>query len=617
MKIFNKSITTIATGVLLILISYSCVNILNPEAEDALSHNQVYRNLDDAHTTLRGIYGKLMDCAPQYVVLNELRADLMDVTANADQSLMEISWHGTISENNEWANPSIFFGLINACNDAAVNFKLMYSDNKINREDYNILYSEVVSIRTWAYLQVSLHFSDLQKGGVPYFTTPLDNVDAVQLSALENVPYLPLEVMVDTLLNTMINLPYLSKITNESLITTISRFNSSYMYIDKEYLLGELYLWNNNYYMAATCFKNIMERSTNEDINNPFDRYKIPFDASATLSASTSRYNSGYARRYENDRFSIRNNWPYMFSDIESGNYYNEWLWVLYYDQMNEPSPFINLFAKEGGSYLLKPSELAINNWDSQIQRNSFKGDFRGYFHKPEGYNWYDSDGNEYTVLDYVSAFGLPGSYDWDNGQPVIMKYIYDYSKYNQGFNILDKSGRWFLWRAAGIHLRYCEAANRDGQHKVAYALLNNGIRANFPGSDPEAASNDYTHRHQTELPFPYDFDARSTSSGDIPPGLRQPWFRNNGLRNRVSLANHTIVNDSIMEIEQQILDENALELAFEGQRWGDLVRLAIRNGDNSILADKVAEKINKAGLDGNAVRSKLSDRHNWFLPLQ
>jgi hypothetical protein len=84
-----------------------------------------------------------------------------------------------------------------------------------------------------------------------------------------------------------------------------------------------------------------------------------------------------------------------------------------------------------------------------------------------------------------------------------------------------------------------------------------------------------------------------------------------------VSLTSHVIESDSLTEIEQHILDESALELAFEGQRWGDLVRWSIRNGDNSILANKIAEKLNKAGMDGNTVRNKLNDRNNWFLPLE
>jgi len=615
MKILNHTLKTVAALAFVVLTGTSCTDMLNPEAGDVLTEGQVYRNLDDANTALRGVYGKLMDCATQYVVLNELRADLMDVTRNADLSLIEISQHLTASEDNPWANPRKFFALINTCNDAAVNFTSMYLNNKIDREQYNVRYSEVLAVRTWAYLQLSVHFSDEQKGGVPYFTKPFDNVASLDELNSSNVPYLNLETMIDTLLATMVRLPYKDRITDKELLTTISTYNSKYMYIDKEYLLGELYLWDGNYYQAACSFKNIMDRGTLEN-SGDFDRYKIPFDASATLSTATARYNSGYARYYENDRLSILNKWPFMFYDTETTNYDNEWLWVLYYDQLNEPNPFIDLFAKEGGNYQLKPSNLAIDNWNNQVQQNSFKGDFRGYYFK-QGLTLRNADGEEFSAYDYSTYFGLPGSYDLVGGDPVIMKYHYNYSEYNPNFSLLNKAGKWFLWRAAGIHLRYCEAANRDGQHKVAYALMNNGIGANYPGSDSTAASNDFTHRRQTELPFPYDFDARSTSGSQIPPNLRQPWFRNTGIRDRVSLRNTAVESDSLNTIEGQILDECGLELAFEGERWGDLVRLSLRNGDNSILANRVAEKLKRAGLDGEAARIKLLNRNNWFLPLK
>ena len=617
MKQFNKTRILLAGITLIFFAGTSCTNLLNPNDGDVLSPDEAYTNIDDANAAIRGIYGKMMDCATQYVVLNELRADLMDITDNADLSLREIAHHETVSNDNEWADPTKFFALINTCNNAASNFQAMFTDGKIDREQYYVRYSEAIAVRTWAYLQLAIHFEDKQKGGVPYFTKPIENINDLSENKLADIPYYKLEVMVDTLLNTMLNLPYKTKITDETFITTISTYNSEYMYIDKEYLIGELCLWNNNYQLAAIYFKNIMDRGTVEDINNPFDRYKIPFDATATLSDNTSRYNSGYARYYENDRYSVHNKWPTMFAEIETSNYRNEWLWVLYFDQLNEQNPFIKLFSKTGGNYQLKPSNLAIQNWNKQEQQNTFKGDFRGNYFKPEGTTWLNNDGEEYSKYEYSEWFGLPGSYDIVNGDPVIMKYIYDYSDYNQYFDLTNKSGRWFLWRAAGIHLRYCEAANRDGRHKVAYSILNNGIRSNYPGSDTLAASNDYTHRHQTELPFPYDFDARSTSSSDVPPGLRKPWFRNNGIRNRVKLKNLEVSGDSLTIIENQILEENALELAFEGERWGALVRLSLRNGNTSILADKVAEKLNRAGLNGEAVRTKLSDKNNWFLPLK
>ena len=70
--------------------------------------------------------------------------------------------------------------------------------------------------------------------------------------------------------------------------------------------------------------------------------------------------------------------------------------------------------------------------------------------------------------------------------------------------------------------------------------------------------------------------------------------------------------------IETAILNESALELAFEGQRWSDLVRIATRRNDPSILANAVFNKLSK---DGNpaaaATRTKLMDKKNWYLPFK
>jgi hypothetical protein len=593
MRIRNFFITAAMFGLSLGFFS-SCTDVLDSSADEVLLDNEVYRNKDDADAAIRGIYGQLMDVAAQYVVLNELRADLMDVTQNADLSLIEIAQHLAASKGNKWADPRQFFSLINNCNDVAANLTIMYEKNRISREQYYMRYSDVIAVRCWAYLQVSLHFAHPQKGGVPYITKPLADVASISQQELDKFPYLELPVMIDSLLNTMENLPYKVQYADEGLITSINGYQSRLMYIDKEYFLGELNLWKGNYLKAASYFKTIMERSfTGSD---QYDISKLAYDASATLDQSTSRYNSGYVRFYGNDRLSVKNMWPIMFYDTQTSNYYNEWIWVLYFDPLYEKNPFVDLFAKTGGSYLLKPSKLAIGKWDSQIQNNGFKGDFRGTFDM-----LYD---------------GLPGSYYNELGDPVILKQVYNH--YVAGGSTLStREGKWHLWRAGGLHLRYSEAANRDGKHRVAYAIMNNGITANYPGADTTAAANDFRLRNQTLLPFPYDFDSRSTSIAQLPPNLRQLWHRNTGVRNRVSLRRHTVEGDSLMVIENQVLEECALEMAFEGHRWGDLVRISLRRNDNSVLANAIAEKFNKAGLDGEAIRTKLMDRKNWFLPLE
>ena len=73
------------------------------------------------------------------------------------------------------------------------------------------------------------------------------------------------------------------------------------------------------------------------------------------------------------------------------------------------------------------------------------------------------------------------------------------------------------------------------------------------------------------------------------------------------------------LAIEDMIITEDALELAFEGERWPDLLRVAIRRNDPSFIADKIYNKLLKSGLSAGAAsqaRAKLLSK-NWFLPFK
>jgi len=550
----------------------SCENYLDVKPEDVLLPEQVYRDKFDADAAVRGIYGKLINLASQYVILNELRADLMDVTYNADIYLRQINLHD-VDENNPYTSVQPFYSLINDCNDAMANFDIMLKDLRFSKEEYNQRYSDIATLRSWLYFQLVIHY-----GNVPYITTPIDRIDDIKKLTDGTYPVLSIEQMVDTLISVMEALPYQSGYTDPSLLTTIDGYSTQVMFIDKEFFMGDLYLWNDDYVNAASYYKTIMVRNIGQ---NQFDSYKLCYGDVYTLS----RFNSGYYRYYGYDRDHAINNWPTMFSVAPTSDYFCEWIWVMYFDEdYQPPNPFIELFSNTGGSYYLKPSQLIMDNWEAQVQLNGFIGDFRGN----------------------------TGSYQIINNEPVIMKYISNYSLLDP----FNKSGKWFLWRAGLLHLRYIEAANRDGQFKIAYSLLNNGIRTNYG----QAGATDLTYLEQTLQPFPYDFDARMANVGQIPAGMRGLWHRNTGIRSRIYLQGISIPEgaDSLIYIEDKVIDETSLELAFEGHRWGDLVRIAIRRNDPAFLADKIYAKLQKAGYaEASEVRSKLMDRNNWFLPIE
>ena len=66
--------------------------------------------------------------------------------------------------------------------------------------------------------------------------------------------------------------------------------------------------------------------------------------------------------------------------------------------------------------------------------------------------------------------------------------------------------------------------------------------------------------------------------------------------------------------IEELIVEEMALEGAYEGNRYYDLMRVALRRNDPAFLADRVARR---NGVLDDALKQKLMQQTNWYLPLR
>lgn len=552
----------------------ACSGLLDIEPEEVVTAENMYRDKNDADAMIKGIYGKVVRLAEQYVILNELRADLMDVTPNADYELQQLSNHSQTAKNS-YVNPLTFYNVINQCNDALKNFEIMYNELKLLEDDYLQRSADIGMLRSWIYLNLVIHY-----GEVPYVTEPVESIESMS-TIIDNSPILGIEEMIDTLVAYVETIPYIDRYTDSELTTTISGFPMQFLYIDKMFFLGDLYLWNQQYHEAASVYKTLMEYDLGR---TTYDTYKIPrtFDP-----YNVDKYNSSYYRYYYWDVNSALNHWPKMFSADPDADFYNEWIWVMKFDEIYEPTnPFFELCSKDKGSYRIQPSASVINMWQSQQQENGFMGDFRGN----------------------------TGSYQSSDGDvdPEITKYTSEFD-INSPF---DKSGKFMLMRAALLHLRYCEAANRDNEHKIAYHLVNDGIANYSPIPDGVTEVGQY---QRTLKPFPYDFDALSSQSYHIPSMHRGEWYRNCGIRSRVYLKSVELNSptDSLIAIEDMIMDEAAMEMAFEGNRWGDLVRISLRRNDPSYLADHIYEKM-KQGDNPNAemVRQKLLDKENWFLPL-
>lgn len=607
MKI-SKITWLIASSVLLWGLT-SCDNMLNIDAEEVVELHENYQNVYDADNSIWGLYGKVSALAEHVVVLNEVRGDLMDVTSNATPDLVALNNHSATSDNY-YCDPTPFYDVILNANDIIFNFKKMLDENRITQTDYEPRYADVVAIRTWAFFQLAIHFDD-----VPYITDPLSSIEA--LSDPGFVSKKDLGEMLIQLISDMEELNTLETNTLSSYYNKTIQDNNRYFYLnmqflDKRLLLGDLYLWNNEYVNAAIQYKAYMDA---DDMGSDKTQFNNKVSGWVWAGTNEPRFQICYQRYKDQDVRAFRNMWKEIFSrsstDVGSSGsmaLQDEMIWMISYSGSDKSaSPFIRLFANTGqGEYLLKPSAYAIDSlWETQVQQS----------------NGFVFDGR-----------GRESSFDYVNGQPVVLKYLYDYYNYsidanrtihlnyNDIPNAYDKPGKWFLYRAALLHLRYAEAANRAGYPRLAYALLNNGVRANFDwplsngnrrqdkegvqySSFPPANDSVFAEPY----PAPFYLDARQN---DVPyTFLRSPWRDNYGIRGRAFLVNiekpDWVLNhsDSIQWIEQSLLKEAALECGFEGHRWGDMLRIARRNviedgkpSASAILNQMLEPKFNAAG---------------------
>ncbi len=621
---------------------------VDTEIEDALSYDDTYTNSEDADYHILGIYSQFMNLSEQMIVLNELRGDLMSITANANDYLQQVEAN-QYNAANPYFSTQPYYSIIANCNDALYNFDKMLQRRDLSKDEYAERYSDVQAIRCYVYLQLAAQF-----GRVYYIDKPFESVAELN-EYQKSVQTIGLDELLPKLIGCMESVPTLEDYELSPLVidgsssVTLNGQVLKHYFINKKLLLADLYLWagrsQDDFRKAAYYYKEVMNKDAegSETENSLYYRCNTFTYTGGSLptSASQTSYNycAGTLRYLEQDERSFFTTWPYMFSDEVStrpGMY--EWIWTMTFTADGEPKyPFIDLFESTawGGSYQLRPSAnfIAETQRADILRNNSAPYDPRGF-----------------------GAF-VPGSTDYagatfrvDEGDTVCAKYLFLYN-HDEPKN---RKGRLWLYRAAGLHLRFAEALNRAGYPDMAYGFLMGGpagyYGTTYPGKDRNGkatttaskpadyaglnSSGNYVGmtRNLFGLRYPIStgicdnetdsallyFDTRyyTTATSNAFEGIvvRGPWRSASGLRGRQLMAYKTTSNfstkslsdcatkaDSIYLVEKIIMDEAALELGHEGQRFPDLVRVARRmNRSESITVNGQTYSLTNDGMSGN-----------------
>ncbi len=533
MKLIRK---LFAISIIIPLFLVGCSDIFDVDSDQYVTEDEYgMKNPNDPMYAMFGIYAKMQKLADRYVLLGELRGDLLDLTPNSNLSLQEINNFNVTADNN-YVNIKDYYAVINNCNYVIQNIDTAYisKGQKVLLKEY----AAAKSIRAWTYMQIALNF-----GSATYYETPALNT----IDANKQYPEYDIVQLADVLIPDLE--PY--KDIVYPAYGNLGAFNTQNSFFPVRFLLGDLYLWKGDYLNAAQNYHDLM--------------YKGSYIVSAKNSSTWSVTGTTFVSK--------RIGWTNLFmqgSDeritaIASSNNY-EHIYVL---------------DKIITGIMVKPSSIALQNWDNQIYFDSYEATTPGDLRK-------DGSVSQYTSI----INGVNSTED------IILKYVYA--------KIDSASWGTQVYRSSLLYLRYAESVNRLGKPNLAFAVLKNGLNS------ANMANRKIIPARETAIPAPsYMNFADSRFANNV--GIRMRGLGNVDKDSTYLIPEFTngTLQDSIAYVEDLIQQELALETAFEGNRFQDLMRLAIRRNDNAYLADKVAAKHTE---NKDAYKTLLMNRSNWYL---
>ncbi|MFT3752686.1 MAG: RagB/SusD family nutrient uptake outer membrane protein [Paludibacter sp.] len=539
-----------------------CDDMLTVDSKLLTTNDQYTLNApgDSVYSTI-GVLSRLQKLVDGYVLLGELRGDLMDISATSDNSLREIN-NFNVTSGNTYVNIKNYYDVINNCNYIIHNLDTSVIERGLQMKLRE--YAAIKAVRAWTYMQLALNYKTAKFYDKPILTVAnaektytestfaeLADILITDLEPIKDVPSPNIEP----------GNPYAKK-----------------LYFPIHFILGDLYLWRasltgnaTDYEKAATEYHSLMYNNSLIISGEVDSKTKLPTATNTvsywvpvnnTISSSANLY---WMR-------SLAYSSPEAITVITCPTVYGQ---KFYLDSLNNQHKII-------------PSAVAISNWDNQTyylnKASNSQGDLRKY-----GSISYSAATVSKAVTDYTFS-GVT-----DNSAT-----IYKYKAYNQ--NVV-------VYRSPLLYLRYAEAVNRLQKPKLAFAVLKYGLNSTTMANEKIVPAKE----KGTPVPVYLNFDSRFSNNIGI---------RMRGLGNMDKdttffiLPKMANMNDSVLYVEDMIQQELGLETAFEGNRFHDLMRIAlrrIRNGEGtaSYLADKVAAKHTD---NKEAIRTKLMDTENWYI---
>lgn len=623
MQIFHEMKKNIKNTRILFLIlcvigTSSCSDMFETESKSVVFDHTLSTANDSLYSAL-GILGQMQKLSERYVLMGELRGDLMSATEDAVEAIQEVA-NFNVSPSNTYCDVTDYYSVINNCN-----YAITYMDTSLVNFDTKEMLPEFAAIKTmraWTYWQLAL-----LRGDVQWMTEPI--TDLGQSNA--EYPVKTIDELAEMLIEDLV--PYIG--IRELDYGFIGDYSSQKYFIPLDLLLGDLYLYLNRYDEAAQAYYRYIY---NHNVTVTWN-YVTRFTSEGNFSSST------FISSYSGEMLCG------LPSHEDPTGYHPELIRLAF-----NFKPSVVPAASFVDSMALKPSFYRLNDGQQGLEAVCV-GDQRG-----QGL----TNGGGSTPVSYgVYAEG----YDT---KTLISKYMNCAKSHsgsdpqNEYVNGLTYTNIVPLYRNSMVYLRLAEALNRSGRPSLALAVMRYGLRRDVVSGtnmkvnewELNASYTNFTEDRFNDnrgtmgrgRGFAVDANAEEVNRWiGIPDFTREtvtvqdkdddgnplfeevqatdddgnllwedeaqtiPVMEQKPVMITVGVHTEESMNDSILFVEDLLVDEMAAETAFEGNRFFDLLRVARhRNEFPAYMAERVSRRFGKEGQASK--KAELLNPDKWFL---
>ena len=547
------------------MIFASCDDFFQPETADALSGDDYMSSTTEMTTGFLGILTKMQAVGDKEIYLTDTRGEMLEPTDQSIAELIALYNYDDDLTGNSYADPSGYYDVIIACNDYLNNmqeFIANYPEIVGETEYFDGLYASAIRVKVWAYMTLAEIY-----GQALWFDDPITEVKDVADASI--FTRMQTEEIVTKCLILMTN-DIQVQVSADSVRTISPSTEFSWrLWIDPEtaeadskYRFWDMMTPPSFALMAKLCvWKAAFLDSRGEDAT-PFYQQLC-----RSLQSKFRSYWSGYTHYWKRCP-----NTPGHYSAFwnNADPYQEEVVGAIKYDYTkNQTNKLLYHFSNEyPNAYLLRSNESARARFtDTKVD--------------PLGTQTQDSRLNVITKE--------------DNGKWYISKYRPVGSTVR--VNAYQDDVHIYTFRCSELFLWLAEALNHMGRYKALDRVINNGFGSGDYDMLLAMENGEYNPVADADSIDTYNNFYDFHSYWAIPTSTDR-YGTYNGFRGCFTLGAVDIWDEKTHTREEAqrhndelLANEWMFECAAEGKVYPNLIRMAERYSDPTIISSRVAPK--------------------------